>query len=442
MNPMETLTGWLFGRRGAAVPHRKTTMDAPTETMPAPAILTLAMSQHVGAPCTPLVKPGDTVAVGQCVAESDRPVSAPIHAPVSGRVRAVTQIRQSNGTVGAAVEIENDGENRLYEGVCPPVVTDAPSFLQALRRSGLVGLGGAGFPAHIKLDPKNPDAVDTLLVNAAECEPYITADYRECLEAADDILEGMAAVMRWLDLSRGILGIEDNKPAAIALFRQKITERRLFGISVRVLPSRYPQGAEKMLIDTCTGRRVPEGGLPADVGCIVMNVTSVGFVARYLRTGLPLVSKRVTVAGGAVQTPRNLRVPIGAPVADVLRFCGWQPEKTERLLMGGPMMGIALPDASLPVLKQNNAFLALTPEEIAARPATACLRCGKCAAACPMHLVPTAMADAFRRGDTEELKRRGVLSCLECGCCAFTCPACRPLVQTFRQAKAAVRRTM
>ena len=435
MNPID----WLFGARGAAVPHRKTAMDAETTVMPAPATITLAMSQHVGAPCEPTVKVGDAVAVGQCVAASERPVSAPIHSPVSGKVKSIAAIRQSNGTTGTALVIENDGEGRVAEDVCPPTVTDAKSFLEAVRRSGLVGLGGAGFPAHIKLNPRDPDAVDTLLVNAAECEPYITADYRECLEAPGDILDGAAAVMKWLNLSRAIIGIENNKPQAIALLRRCIGERGLSGVSVKVLPSRYPQGAEKMLVESCVHRRVPEGGLPADVGCIVMNVTSVGFLARYLRTGMPLIDKRVTVAGGGVKSPCNLRVPIGAAVADVLAHVGWEPERTERLLMGGPMMGIALADPSVPVLKQNNAFLALTHEELAPRPETACLRCGRCSAACPMHLIPTAMADAFQRGDIEELKRRHLLSCLECGCCAFTCPACRPLVQTFRLAKAAVR---
>lgn len=429
----------LFGARGAAVPHRKAAMNEPTKTLPTPKTVTLAMSQHLGAPCEPVVKVGDTVAVGQCVAQSERPVSAPIHSPVSGKVTAITVVRQSVGTMGTAVVIENDGEGRVHEDVQPPVVTDASSFLAALHRSGLVGLGGAGFPAHIKLNPKNPDAVDTLLINAAECEPYITSDYRECLETPDDILEGMAAVMKWLGLSRGIIGIESNKPEAIALLRRKVAETGVPGLSVKMLPSRYPQGAEKMLIQTCIGRRVPEGGLPADVGCIVMNVTSIGFLARYLRTGLPLIDKRVTVAGDGVKNPMNVRVPIGTPISEVLAFCGWVPEETARLLMGGPMMGIALPDASLPVLKQNNAFLALGNAEIAAHPETACLRCGRCSAACPMQLVPTAMVDAYERGGMDELKKRHLLSCLECGCCAFTCPAYRPLVQTLRLAKAAVR---
>lgn len=436
---MRNFMDLLFGEAGAAVPHRKAAGEQETKAFPAPKTVTLAMSQHLGAPCVPTVKVGEMVAIGQCVADSDRPVSAPIHAPISGKVTSIGAVRQSNGTMGTAIVIENDGEARVHESVKPPVVTDAASFLAALHESGLVGLGGAGFPAHIKLNPKNPDAVDTLVINAAECEPYITSDYRECMETPDDILEGMALVMKWLSLSRGIIGIESNKPKAIALLRQKIAERGLKGITVKVLPSRYPQGAEKMLIQTCLRRRVPEGGLPADVGCIVMNVTSIGFLARYFRTGLPLIDKRVTVAGKGVANPMNLRVPIGTSIADVLAYCGWDADATERLLMGGPMMGIALPDAALPVLKQNNAFLALSHEEIAPRPETACLRCGRCSEACPMRLAPTAMADAYLRGDIEELKKRHLMSCMECGCCAFSCPAYRPLVQTFRLAKAAVR---
>ncbi len=429
----------LFGEPGAAVPHRKDTRFCVTANMPAGKTVTLMMSQHIGAPCKPIVAVGDAVAVGQCVADSEAPVSAPIHSPVSGKVKAITAIRQSNGQIGQALVIENDGENRISEEVQPPEVTDRESFLAAVRRSGLVGLGGAGFPAHIKLNPKNPDKVDTLVINAAECEPYITADYRECMESTDDILDGIAAVMQWLDLAHAIIGVESNKMDAVALLRKHIAARKMKRVSVKVLPARYPQGAEKMLVHTCMGLRVPDGGLPADVGCIVLNVTSVGFLARYLRTGMPLIDKRVTVAGAGVQFPKNVRVPIGTPISEVMDFCGGMQEKTTRLLMGGPMMGIAIPDPSLPVLKQNNAFLALTEEELRAHPQSPCLRCGRCVAACPMKLVPTSMADAYIRGDLEELKKRHIMSCMECGTCAYTCPAFRPLVQNFRMAKAAIR---
>ena len=429
----------LFGEPGAAVPHRKDTRFCVTANMPAGKTVTLMMSQHIGAPCKPIVAVGDAVTVGQCVADSEAPVSAPIHSPVSGKVKAITAIRQSNGQIGQALVIENDGENRISEEVQPPEVTDKASFLAAVRRSGLVGLGGAGFPAHIKLNPKNPDKVDTLVINAAECEPYITADYRECMEATNDILDGIAAVMQWLDLAHAVIGVESNKMDAVALLRKHIAARQMKRVSVKVLPARYPQGAEKMLVHTCMGLRVPDGGLPADVGCIVLNVTSVGFLARYLRTGMPLIDKRVTVAGTGVQFPQNVRVPIGTPISEVLDFCGGMQEETTRLLMGGPMMGIAIPDPSLPVLKQNNAFLALTEEELRAHPQSPCLRCGRCVAACPMKLVPTSMADAYIRGDLEELKKRHIMSCMECGTCAYTCPAFRPLVQNFRMAKAAIR---
>lgn len=429
----------LFGERGAAVPHRKDTKYCITTTMPAGATVTLMMSQHIGAPCAPIVKVGDAVAVGQCVADSEAAVSAPIHSPVSGKVKAITSVRQSNGQVGTALVIENDGEGRVSEEVVPPTVTDKASFLAAVRRSGLVGLGGAGFPAHIKLNPKNPEGVDTLVINAAECEPYITADYRECMEAPNDVLDGIAEVMKWLELKQTFIGVESNKPDAIDYLRRTIAARKMKYVTVKVLPARYPQGAEKMLVNTCMGRRVPDGGLPADIGCIVMNVTSVGFLARYLKTGMPLIDKRVTVAGSGVQNPQNVRVPIGTPISEVLGFCGGMKEGTTRLLMGGPMMGIAVPDPSLPVLKQNNAFLALTEEELNAHPQTPCIRCGRCVASCPMKLVPTSMADAYLRGDLEELKKRHIMSCMECGTCAYTCPAFRPLVQNFRMAKAALR---
>ena len=428
---------FLFGQPGAAVPHRKAAEEGATVQMPPPKTVTLMLSQHIGAPCTPIVMVGDPVAVGQPVADSDRPVSAPIHSPVSGKVKAIGTVRQSNGQSGGAITLENDGEDRIFEGVAPPAVTDRASFLAAVRASGLVGLGGAGFPAHIKLAPKDPSAIDALIINGAECEPYITADYRECMETPEDVIEGVAAVLKWLSIPRAIIGVEANKPAAIALLKQTAAEHK--NITVKTLPSRYPQGAEKVLIHTCLGRRVPEGGLPADAGCIVMNVTSVGFLARYLRTGMPLVDKRVTVAGGGVPHPQNVRAAIGTPIREILDFCGGMGDTTRRLLMGGPMMGIALPDASLPLVKQNNAFLALTEEELQPRPATACLHCGRCVMACPMHLVPTAMAEAYERESWQELEKRHLLTCLECGCCAYACPAFRPLVQTFRSAKAALR---
>ncbi len=311
-------------RGGVHAPHRKHTAECETVVMPPPDKIILAMSQHLGAPCTPTVKVGDTVEVGQVVGDSSQPLSAPVHSGVSGTVTGITELLLPGGRTTQAVVIQSDGQQRVHSSVKPPVVESREDFLQAVRASGLVGLGGAGFPTHIKLNPKDPDGIDTILINAAECEPYITADYRECMENSWDIVSGVQAVMEFLDAGRVIIAIERNKPAAIAELSKiaKSVSRPERQVMVKSLPARYPQGAEKVLIAACTGRRVPPGKLPADVGCVVMNVTSCAVLARYLKTGMPLVTKRVTVDGSAVAHPKNVQVTIVTPIHDVLAFTG------------------------------------------------------------------------------------------------------------------------
>lgn len=439
-----TIKEWWGARPhgGVHAPHRKNTAECETIVMPPPERILLAMSQHLGAPCVPTVKAGDRVAVGQVVGDSDKPLSAPVHSGVSGTVTGMTELLLPGGRTTQAVVIEADGEQRMADDIAPPKVENREEFIAAVRASGLVGLGGAGFPTHIKLNPKNLDEVDTLIVNAAECEPYITTDYRECMENSWDIVSGVQTIMEFLDAGRVIIAIEKNKPAAIEelskIARSVSTPQRQ--VQVKALPARYPQGAEKVLISACTGRRVPPGKLPADVGCVVMNVTSAAFLSRYLKTGVPLIDKRVTVDGSAVAHPQNLRVTIGTPVHDVLAFCGGLKEPCGKLLMGGPMMGLALMDDALPVLKQNNAILAFTEKDAQMTAATTCIRCGRCVDACPMHLMPTAIARAYAAGDVEDMARRGVMTCMECGCCSYSCPAHRPIVQTMRMAKEQVRR--
>lgn len=427
---------------GVHAPHRKHTADCETVVMPPPAQIILPMSQHLGPPCVPTVKVGDTVAVGQIVGDSDKPLSAPIHSGVSGTVSAITEVTLPNGRTCQAVVIDNDGENRISEDVKPPVVDTFEDFIKAVRASGLVGLGGAGFPTHIKLSPKDPDAIDTILINAAECEPYLTADYRECMENSWDIVSGVQTVMEFLDAKRVIIAIESNKPKAITELSRIAATVSVPGREVRVkrLPARYPQGAEKVLIAACTGRRVPPGKLPADVGCVVMNVTSAAFLARYLKTGMPLLDKRVTVDGSAVSQPQNLRITIGTPISEVLAFAGGLRYAPKKILLGGPMMGQALRDDTLPVMKNTNGILALAEEDVVLTEPTACIRCGRCVSACPMHLVPPSADRALQRGDVPAMKRVGVLSCMECGCCSFSCPAHRPIVQMMRLAKDAIRR--
>ncbi len=409
-------------------------------TMPIPEKIILPMSQHIGAPCTPTVKVGDTVDVGQIVGDSDAPLSVPIHSSISGTVSGMTEVLLPGGRKSQAVVITSDGERRPHSSMQPPTVENFEQFIAAVRSSGLVGLGGAGFPTHVKLNPKNLDKIDTLIINAAECEPYITADYRECLENAWDIISGIRTIMQFLGASRAFIGVESNKPAAIAILSRMAStiHNPNQSIAVKPLRTRYPQGAEKVLIAECTGRVIPAGGLPADVGCIVMNVTTVAKLRRYLKTGTPLIRKRITVAGSAVERPMNLRTWIGTPIQDVLNFVGIKAP-IRKLLCGGPMMGQALMNTDLPILKQHNAILALAEEDVQEIPSSTCIRCGRCVDACPMSLLPTSITKAYMAKDVDALRRLSTMTCIECGCCSFSCPAHRPILQTIRMGKDVLR---
>ncbi len=429
-------------RGGAKAPHRKNTLNSESVTMPCPKQVILPMVQHIGAPCKPVVKAGAVVAVGDVVAESGGFVSAPIHATVSGKVSKITQVKLSTGQMGDAIIIDSDGEMRISENCKPPVVNNAADLIEAVKASGLVGLGGAGFPTHVKLNVPDGKKADTLVINCAECEPYITTDNREAIENTDNVLNGIVTVMRLLELDRAIIGIEDNKPEAIKLLKQAVKdskEKEAERICVLPLKARYPQGAEKVLIKACTGRVVPVGKLPLDTGCIVMNITSVAFVSSYLKTGIPLVSKRVTVDGSAVAEAKNVIVPIGTPIKDVIEFCGGYSEPCGKLISGGPMMGISLASDEFPILKQNNAILAFNEKDAVLQKTTDCIRCGRCVASCPLSLMPAAIENSVKLKDIDALNKQGVMVCMECGSCAFNCPAHRPLVQVMRQGKTLVR---
>ena len=417
---------------GAHVPHYKNTENCETVKMPVPKRVFVSMSQHIGAPAKACVKKGDVVAVGDVIGTAGGFISAPVHSPVSGKVFGLDEIRLSNGKAQVVV-IDTDGLQTVSEKVKAPEVTDHASFVQAIKDSGLVGLGGAGFPTGVKLDPQNLDEVDTLVINAAECEPFITADYREMMECGEDVVEGAKLVKQYLNLSKVIIGIEANKPQAIA----KMTEltKGLEGFTVATLPSVYPQGAEKVLIEQATGKEVPKGALPAAVGCIVMNVASVGFVARYLKTGMPLVTKRVTVDGDAVAEAKNVEVVIGTPIKDIIEFCGGYSQEAGKIISGGPMMGQALTGDDIPVVKQNNAFLVFGKEKATLPNASACIRCARCVSACPMGLAPVEIALSLEVKDVEELKVLHTDLCMECGSCSFVCPAKRPVAQTMKEAK-------
>lgn len=418
---------------GARVPHRKGTSDLATVKMPLPTKVVLPMQQHIGAPCTPAVKKGDKVYVGTVVGKAGGFVSADIHSGVSGTVEAVDSVHMPNGAHVPAVVIVPDGSQTPDPALQAPQVTDAKSLADAARACGLVGLGGAGFPTAVKLSPKDLSAIDTLIINGAECEPYITADNREFLECSDTVLRGVKAVKDLLGIRKVVFGIERNKPQAIDLMFSLTKGDGDY--AVHPLDSRYPQGAEKVLIEQITGREVPRGGLPSDVGVIVMNVTTVSTLGKYLDTGMPLTTKRLTVDGDAVNEAKNVEVVIGTPIEEVLEFCGGVKDDFAKLLMGGPMMGTAVADLKSPVLKQNNALLCLS-EKAAALPAPGpCIRCGRCIEACPMGLSPVEIAGAFQKGNVEALDEMMVDLCIGCGCCTFVCPAKRPVCQTMNLAK-------
>ena len=426
--------------RGIFVKHLKNTAEEKTVSMPVPSTVTIPMSMHIGAPCEPLVKIGDLVKVGQKIGESNAPFSAPIHASVSGKVKQVTEFRNALGMVSKAVVIESDGEQAISEEVKVPVVNSREEFIAAVKESGVVGLGGAGFPTHIKLNPKNLDQIDTLVINAAECEPYITSDYRECMESPEDIIEGINVVKKWLNIKNAYIGIESNKPASIKLLGE-LSEKHE-GIDVVELKAQYPQGAEKVIIYSTTGRIVNDGQLPADAGVIVLNVTTVSFIAKYLKTGMPLVSKRLTVDGTGANKGMNVIVPLGTPIKDVFEFCGGLKADCKKILMGGPMMGIAVPDLEQPIVKNNNAIIALNEKDATPAEETDCIRCGKCVYACPLNLMPAALEKAYDARNAESLVAHDVNLCMNCGCCSYVCPAKRNLAQKNQLAKMFVRQAM
>ncbi len=435
------LTAVKQGRGGVSVSHNKNTAEMKIERMPIPEKVVLSMQQHIGAPCTPLVKVGDIVSVGQKIGDSDKYVSAPIHATISGKVVSVGDIKLANGIITKGVTIESDGEMRECEDIKPPVITNKKELCAAVRESGLVGLGGAGFPSHVKLNIPEDKEIDTLVVNAAECEPYITVDYRECIENAENVLKGVELLRDILGFKQVIIAIEDNKPKVFEIMKEIADRDNEAGDTIKLmtLRSRYPQGAEKMMVLSATGRKVPPGKLPSDVGCVVMNVASVAFIARYAQTGKPLVSRSITVDGGAIRNPKNLRVPIGTNIGDIIDYCGGFKSEPRKILSGGPMMGVAICDVDAPICKQNNALLAFDNKKDLFKKERDCIRCGKCVDVCPMSLMPTLIERFARIKDADRLAAIGVNVCMECGSCAYACPSGRPLVQYMRLAKQVLR---
>ena len=426
-----------FFKGGANVPHRKNTAECVTVKMGVPEKVVIPMLQHIGAPCDPVVKKGDNVKVGQVLGMSEKFMSSPIHSSVSGIVSDVVPMLNAGGVYVTTVEIKTDGLQEVHESVKPPVYSNNKEFLEVIKQSGLVGLGGAGFPAHIKLSPPPDKKIDTLVINGAECEPYITSDYRESIENSQGILGGIEILTEVLGVENVVIGIEDNKPKAIEILTQMVEKNNK--VKVVKLKTRYPQGAEKMLIYALTGRKVPPGKLPSDVGLIVMNVNSVSFINEFIKTGMPLIKKRITVDGSAVNKPANVEVLIGTQLEDVFEFCGGFKETPHKVLMGGPMMGVAQHSLQTSVIKNTNALLAFAEKDAELPQESPCIRCGKCVESCPMSLLPLYLDLNVTKGNIDGLKKYKVNDCVECGCCSFVCPAKRHLVQSMRLGKVQLR---
>ena len=420
-----------FSLKGVHVPHRKNTADMSAVRMPAPKTVTLLTAMHIGKPAKPVVKAGDQVFVGTLVAEQDGFISSSVYSSVSGTVKSVADALLSNGKTAPAITIESDGEMTPDESIAVPQVNSKEDFIEAVKKSGIVGLGGAGFPTYVKF--ATDKKIDTLVINGAECEPYITSDSVTMVDRADDILLAIETADKYFNFDKIVIGIEKNKASAIA--KMKELSAKNSKIQVKVLPAIYPQGGEKVLVYHTVGRTIAVGQLPADVGCIVCNSSTMANIGKYLQTGMPLVEKTITVDGGAVKEPKNVIVAIGTPIGEVFGFCGGFNGDPEKVIYGGPMMGVAVPDLTVPVLKQTNALIAFNKKETKTAKTTACIKCGKCTNHCPFGINPAAIAKAYKDKDVEKLEKLGADICMLCGCCAFICPAKRPLVETNTLAK-------
>ena len=425
---------------GGIHPSYRKEMSAKATPSPAvtPAQVVIPMQQHIGAPCTPLVSVGDHVLRGQKIGDGEG-LCVPVHASVSGTVTAIEPRPHVSGRPVLAVVIDNDFQDTLVPVPTPCVPAeqqDADTILHAIREAGIVGMGGAAFPGNVKALSAMGN-VDTLIANACECEPYITADDTLLRTVPEDVLRGMQILRQVLNPQRVILAVEDNKQDAIAKLRGILPD--FPGIELAVLPTRYPQGAEKQLIQALTGREVPPGKLPVSVGCAVFNVSTFAAIYRAVELGIPVTQRIVTVSGEAIAQPQNFIVRIGTTFHDLIQVAGGLNDKTERVIAGGPMMGIAQSDLSVPVVKATNSVLCLLKDENGAAENPVCLRCGKCVGVCPMRLQPLYLYRYGKAENLKELERLHLMDCIECGSCAFTCPGKLPLVEQFRKSKALAR---
>ena len=416
------------------------TNEKAIEQLAAPAEVVIPMSMHIGAPCKPIVAVGDKVTIGQKIGEPGGFVSAPIHASVSGTVKAVEPRPFSMGGTMMSVVIENDFQNTVCPDIHPvddPDSLTPEQLVEIVKNAGIVGQGGATFPTHVKIS-SGLGKVDYVIINAAECEPYITGDHRTMLERPEEIIGGAKFLAKMFGVDKVVIGVEDNKRNGIDAMNKVIAEQKA-PVVVEPLRCRYPQGGEKQLCQAITGRQVPPGGLPADIGCAVFNINTTCAIYRALTTGMPVVRKIVTVSGSGVVEPKNLECPIGTPVSNLLDACGGLKDGTYKLIAGGPMMGMAQYTADISVAKGTGAILAFCENEEKTVENPQCIRCGKCVSVCPMHLEPLFMYQYASKGMVEELNDAHIMDCMECGACSYICPARMHLTHMFKTGKQLVK---
>lgn len=428
--------GLLSFRGGVHPPHfKESTERKPIKKAIEPKVVTIPLQQHIGAPCEPIVKAGDTVKVGQKIGEAKGFVSAPVHSSVSGTVKEVKHKLTPSGEV-LCVVIESDGNNEVHESVVPKGDIEnlsSEEIKNIIKEAGIVGMGGAGFPTHVKLSPPPEVKIDTIILNGAECEPYLTADHRLMLETPELIILGLKAMMKAVNVEKAFIGIEDNKPDAIESMKNAVKNEN--GIEIVGLKTKYPQGAEKQLIYACTKREVPSGGLPMAVGVVVNNVGTAAQIGKTIKTGMPLIERICTVTGKGIKEPKNLMIKVGTSFKEIIEQCGGYNGTPGKLIMGGPMMGLAQYTDEIPSVKTTSGILVLTPEEAIIPKPKNCIKCGKCVEICPAFLQPLYISAYSLNNMHETAEKYNALDCIECGSCSFICPSKRPLLQSIRVSK-------
>ena len=409
--------------------------DQPIRRIKPKEILVYPLSQHIGAPASPIVAVGDTVLRGQKIAEAGGFVSAPVFASVSGTVKAIEPRHVATGDLVNSIIIENDGEMKEtdFHGVEDVASLSKEQIIEKVKEAGVVGMGGAGFPTHVKLSPKEPDKIEFIIANCAECEPYLTADYRRMLENPEELIGGMKIVLRLFDHAKGILGVEDNKPDCIQKLKELTKDEER--IEVMPLKTKYPQGGERQLIYATTGRAINSKMLPADAGCIVDNVETLVAINHAVKEGKPVMDRIFTVTGDAVANPGNFEYCIGMSYAEILEEAGGFKEDPEKMISGGPMMGFAVFSLEIPTTKTSSSLLCFKKDDVSASEVTACINCGRCVSVCPEQIVPSRLAKMSQFHDSESFEKWNGMECIECGSCSYICPAKRPLAQYIKTMK-------